>query len=197
MTDLKAVSHYLSMEIDIGEEKTTIWQSIYLSKVLKCFDCKNCKSCKILMKSDAASHIKLLTKEADKETTVYHQSAVGFLMWAVIMTHSDLAYSILILSRYLSNSEKKHLALLKNIFHYMSGTLDIDLIFMSEDTSDVIEFTDSDFTKAVNECKLTGDFMFMLAEGCISHQLKWQAVVALSSCESEYMIMSEAEKEVL
>ena len=72
MTDLEAVSHYLSMEVDVGEEKTTIWQSIYLSKVLKHFDCKDCKSCKISMNSGAASHIKLSTEEADKETIVYY-----------------------------------------------------------------------------------------------------------------------------
>ena len=113
------------------------------------------------------------------------------------MTHSDLMYSMLILSRYLSNSEKEHLALLKNVFCYMSGTLDIGLTFMSEDTSDIIGFTDSDFTGAVNECKSTGGFVFMLAGGCISHQSKWQAVVALLSCESKYMAMSETGKEAL
>ena len=80
MTDLKAVSHYLSIEIDIGKEKTTIQQSIYLSKVLKCFDYEDCKSCKILMNSGAASHIKSLTEEADKKTIIYYQSAVSFLM---------------------------------------------------------------------------------------------------------------------
>ena len=76
-------------------------------------------------------------------------------------------YMILKLSRYLSNSEKKHLALLKNIFYYMSDTLDIDFMFMSEDTSDIIEFTDSNFTRVVNKHKLTEDFMFMLAGDCI------------------------------
>ena len=169
MTDLEAVSHYLSIEVDIGEEKTTIQQSIYLSKVLKHFDCEDCKLCKILMNSGAVSHTKSSTEEANKETIVYYQSAVSSLMWAVMMTYSDLAYVMLILSRYLSNSEKKHLSLLKNVFCYVSDTLDIDLMFMSEDTSNIVEFTDSDFAEVVNECKLTGDFVFMLAEDCISH----------------------------
>ena len=197
MTDLGAVSHYLGMEVDVGEEKTTIRQSVYLSKVLKRFGCEDCKPCKIPMDPGAASHTELLTEEADKETIVYYQSAVGSLMWAVTMTHPDLAYAMLILSRYLSNPGKEHLALLKNVFRYVSGTLDVGLTFMSEDTSDVVGFTDSDFAGVVDGCKSTGGFAFMLAGGCISHQSKRQAVVALSLCESEYMAMSEAGKEAL
>ena len=90
----------------------------------------------------------------------------------MMMTHSDLVYMMSILSKYLSNSEKKHLALLKNIFYYVSDTLDISLMFMSEDTSNVVGFMISDFTEVVNECKLIKDFIFMLAGDYISHQLK-------------------------
>ena len=67
-------------------------------------------------------------------------------------------------------------------------------MFMNEAENDVIGYTDSDFAGAINGRKSMGGFAFMLAGGCISHQAKRQAVVALLSCGSKYMAMSEAGK---
>ena len=197
MTDLDEMSHYLDMEIDIDDGKTSIYQTNYLTNVLNYFRFNNCKSCKISMNSDTVNHIESFTEQADKETIVYYQSAIDFLMWAVMMTQPDLTYLMSILSCYLDNSDKEHLALLKTVFRYVSETLNIELTFTDNTTDDLIEYTDADFAEAIDDCKLTGDYMFMLVEECISHQAKHQTVVTLLSCESEYMTMSEADKETM
>ena len=113
------------------------------------------------------------------------------------MTQSDLIYSMLILSYYLDNSGKEHLALLKTVFKYISETLDVGLTFTDDTANDLIKYTDADFAEAIDSCKSTDDYVFMLAKECISHQTKHQTVVTLLSCESEYMMMSEADKEVM
>ena len=120
-------------------------------------------------------------------------------MWAVMITRPDLAYLMLILSQYLSNPGKEHVSLLTNVFCYISKTLDLELIFndTSKKINNVVDYTDADFADAVDEQRSTEDFIFMLAEECISHQSKQQAVVTLSTCESEYMRMSEAEKKAI
>ena len=102
-----------------------------------------------------------------------------------------------LLSHYLSNSEKKHILLLANVFYYVSETLNIGLTFSDDDSDKVIEYSDTNFTEAVDDKKLTEDFTFMLAGECISHQSKWQSVIALLMCKSEYMTMSEADKKVM
>ena len=109
----------------------------------------------------------------------------------------DLTFLIFLLSHYLSNLEKKHILLLANIFYYISGTQNIKLTFSDNDSDKVIKYSDTDFTEAVDDRKLTKDFVFMLAEECISHQSKWQSVVTLLICESEYMTMLEADKKVI
>ena len=80
MTDLDKMSHYLGMEIDISDGKTSICQTNYLMNVLNCFRFNNCKSCKISMNSGTVNHVKPFMKQADKETIVYYQLTVGFLM---------------------------------------------------------------------------------------------------------------------
>ena len=102
-----------------------------------------------------------------------------------------------ILSRYLSNPGTEHLELLKTVLRYVSGTTELGLTFTSKGNGDIVGYTDADFAGAIDGRKSTGGFAYMLAGGCISHQSKRQDVVALSSCESEYMAMSEAGKEAL
>ena len=74
-----------------------------------------------------------------------------------------------ILSYYLDNSDKEHLTLLKTVFKYVSETLNIELIFTDNITDDLIKYTNADFAKVIDSCKLTSDYMFMLAEEYISH----------------------------
>ena len=114
-----------------------------------------------------------------------------------MMTQFDLIYLISILSHYLDNSDKEHLALLKIVFRYISETLDIELTFINDTVDNLIRYTDADFAEVIDSCKLTSDYMFMLVRECISHQTKHQTVITLSSCELEYMMMSEADKEIM
>ena len=197
ITDLDKMSHYLDMEIDIDDGKTSIYQTNYLINILNHFKFNDCKSCKISMNSGTVNHVKLFTEQVDKETIVYYQSAVDFLMWAAMITESDLIYLMSILSCYLDNSGKEHLALLKTVFRYISETLDVELTFTDDAVNNLIRYTNADFVKVIDDCKLTGDYIFMLVRECISHQTKHQIVIALSLCESEYMTISEAGKEIM
>ena len=102
-----------------------------------------------------------------------------------------------ILSYYLDNSDKKHLALLKIVFRYISETLNVKLTFTNNTADNLIKYTDVNFAEAIDDCKLTGDYVFILAEEYISHQIKHQTIITLLSYQSEYMMMSEADKEIM
>ena len=104
---------------------------------------------------------------------------------------------MLILSCYLDNSGKEYLVLLKTVFRYVSEVLDVELIFTDNAADDLIRYTDADFAKAIDSCKLTSDYMFMLVREYILHQIKCQTVVTLSLYKSKYMTMSEADKEIM
>ena len=62
---------------------------------------------------------------------------------------------------------------------------------------DVIGYTDSDFAGSKTDRKSTGGYVFMLAGAAISHSSKLQSIVALSTCEAEYVAMCEAGKEAV
>ena len=90
------------------------------------------------MNLDTVNHIKLFIEQIDKDIIVYYQLTVNSLMWAVTITWSDLIYLISILSCYLDNSDKEHLALLKIVFRYILKTLDVELTFTDDAVNNLI-----------------------------------------------------------
>ena len=90
-----------------------------------------------------------------------------------MMTWFNLIYLISILSYYLDNSDKEHLALLKTVFKYVLEILDIELIFTNNAADDLIKYTNADFTEVIDSCKLTDNYVFMLVRECISYQTKY------------------------
>ena len=89
--------------------------------------------------------------------------------------------------------------LVKHVFRYVSGTLQLGLKFDGEaDTpDDMIRYTDSNFVGSKPDRKSTGGHVFMLAGAAISHSLKLQSIVALSTCEAEDLAMCEAGNEAV
>ena len=66
------------------------------------------------------------------------------------------------LSYYLDNSDKEHLALLKTVFKYISETLNVKLIFTNNTADNLIRYINADFAKVIDNYKLSNDYMFML-----------------------------------
>ena len=69
-----------------------------------------------------------------------------------------------ILSCYLDNSDKEHLALLKTVFRYISETLDIKLIFINNTANNLIKYTNVNFVRVINSHKLTDNYIFIFTE---------------------------------
>jgi hypothetical protein len=202
MTDLGQLSHYLGMEITITPGKLVLTQSTYLKKVLNQFGMEDCRPVSTPMEPEVANLLMPATDEADQATVKWYQQLIGSLMWPAVHTRPDLAYSVGVLSRYAHNPSPTHCALVKRVLRYIAGTINVGLTFKrSEDqqseNSDLTGYSDSDFAGLKDKRHSTGGYVFMLADGAISHSSKQQPTIALSSCEAEYMALSEAAKEAI
>ncbi|MCO5570951.1 hypothetical protein L7F22_024681 [Adiantum nelumboides] len=61
-------------------------------------------------------------EEKVKMEKIPYASAVGGLMYAMIATRSDIAFAVEIVSRYMSNPDKKHWETVKGILRYLKVT---------------------------------------------------------------------------
>jgi hypothetical protein len=141
-----------------------------------------------------------LTKIDSPEVDVQqYQRAVGALMYLMLGTRPDLAYTVAALGRHSACPGKEHERALDRAFRYLRATSHWKLVFQRGTPNGAIlkGFVDADWASDVNDRKSTSGFVFMLAGGAISWGSKKQSAVALSSTEAEYIAAAHAAKEVV
>lgn len=78
------------------------------------------------------------TYEHEKEEmgNIPYTSVVGSLMFIMVGTRLNLAYSVSLVSRLMSNLDKKHWVGIKWIIRYLKGIMNIRLIYRNDSTTD-------------------------------------------------------------
>ena len=122
-------------------------------------------------------------EEADKKT---YQSLIGSVMFLMLATRPDLAYSISSLSRYNANPKSAHLAAAKRILRYVKGTKEAGLT-LGGSSLELKGYADAAFADDDATGRSTCGYVFMLGNGAISWASKRQPLVALSTTEAEYI----------
>jgi hypothetical protein len=198
MTYLGPCGFYLGMAVtrDRSHRKIRLSQSGYIQKVLQDFGMEN--SAPVATPMEQGTHLVKAesTYEASKEFCLQYQSAVGALMYAMLGTCPDIAFSVSVISRYASNPTELHWSAVKRIMRYLRGTIDYHLTYKGN-LEALVEFTDSDWAADYNTRRSTSGYIFHLGSGAISWSSKRQATVALSTCEAEYVGQTNATKEAI
>jgi hypothetical protein len=132
---------------------------------------------------------------------VPYASVVGSLMYAMVCTRSDIAHAVGVLSRYMSKPEKEHWTAVKRVFRYLCGTASYGLCYEGrlglDRVVDIHGFVDADWAGDLDRRRSTSGYVFNLFGGAISWMSKRQAIVSLSTTESEYMAATHASKEAI
>jgi hypothetical protein len=201
MTDLRKLSHYLKMKIIISSDRDSIIlkQNTYMKKILTQFKMIDFNLDSTLMKTEVTNTLVSIDNMIDLLIVKWYQQIIKLLMWLAVHIRSNIIYSVRVLSRYSHNSFEIHCNLIKRILRYVVEIMNIDLIFRKNelDTNDLTSYNDFDFAELKNKIHSIKSYIFILIEKVISHSLKKQSIIALSSCEVEYMTLSKTEKEII
>ena len=65
--------------------------------------------------------------EANIEEITWYQAAIGLLLFLMLATRLDLVYSIIKLARYASNSSSIYANVVKRVFRYLKGFIDLGI----------------------------------------------------------------------
>ncbi|EHK62694.1 hypothetical protein M3S_J82 [Sorghum bicolor] len=87
-----------------------------------------------------------------------------------------------------------HWAAVKQILRYLSGTVNYGCIYKKLKTPEtsIIGYSDSDLAGDVDDRKSTSGSVFLLGNSLVTWSSQKQRVVALSSCEAEYIASANA-----
>ena len=198
MTDLGPCCYWLGMSITRNRQQRVLHlgQRAYLEKVVRDFGQWECKSTDTPM--EASSHLQKAPEgyQANAYDKQRYQQAVGSLMYAMLGTRPDIAFPVSAVSRYASNPTQAHWGAVKRILRYLRSTLDYQLTFQGT-IEDLTGYTDSDWAGDHDTRRSTAGFIFHIGSGAISWQSKRQPIVALSTCEAEYIGQTQAAKEAI
>ncbi|XP_039824776.1 secreted RxLR effector protein 161-like [Panicum virgatum] len=149
-----------------------------------------CNACDVPMQAKLK-----LSRDSDgpRVDATEYRSLVGSLRY-LVNTRPDLAFSVGYVSRFMEEPHEDHLAVVKHILRYIAGTRDWGLKYERKkgDQPALMGFSDNDLAGDIDSRKSTSSIIFFLGESPISWQSAKQKVVALSSCEAEYIAAATA-----
>jgi hypothetical protein len=191
MSDLGPLSYYLGIEVHQSKQGITISQGAYAEKVLEKAGLGDCNHCCTPM--EARLHLSKEGATPRVDDTVY-RSLIGSLRY-LVNTRPDLAYSVGYASRFMEKPREEHMNAVKRILRYVAGTKHWGVTFTADSGGAqpcLVGFSDSDMAGDPVDRKSTSGMIYFLSNNPITWQSSKQKVVALSSCEAEYIAASAA-----
>ncbi|KAF8783882.1 hypothetical protein HU200_000329 [Digitaria exilis] len=187
MSDLGLLTYYLGIE------------SAYARKLLERSGMKGCKASLTPMDEKLK-----LSKEssAPKVDATSYRSIVGGLRY-LEHTRPDISFIVGYVSRFMEDPREDHLATVKRLLRYVAGTIGYGLVYKQGrgeqlelqghgDPLELLGYSDSDMAGDVDGRRSTTGVIFFLGASPVTWLSHKQKVVALSTCEAEYIAASTA-----
>jgi hypothetical protein len=194
--DLGGVSKVLGIRITRDRRNKAIYldQEQYLDSVLKRFGItqgKHKKKCIPL-----ADYSQLRPTQPDDERTdiTEYQQIIGSLMYAMVHTRPDIAFTLGKLSQHMKDPADFHMEAVKNLMRYIRSTITHRMKYSKGVNPTLSLHSDADWAGQLVDRKSTSGSAGMLCNGVITWSSKVQRSVATSSTESEYLAMSMTAK---
>jgi len=219
VTDLGRAHNFLGIQIVQLPRQITLNHATYIQKVLERFNMANAYTASIPLKpgttleslTGTRTHIQDGTPEvedSDADETEY-RSMIGSLMYLILCTRPNIAFTVGALSRYNNSPKESHMEAAKHLLRYVKKTSHLGLRlapFAGKDLYPILN-SDADWAGDLDTRKGTGGYACVLTEerspgeksnwSAVSWSSKRQQTVALSSTEAEYMALTQAAEEAI
>lgn len=203
--DLGPVTKYTGFHIkrDRKNRRLFLSQSPYVSEILDEFAMSKCTPTSLPMDPKSSwNHLPSDTYLSQKEIKTY-QRLIGRLMYLMIGSRPDIAYSVTKLAQFSSKPTLRHWNGALRILRYLRLYNDVSLVLgptnaptIVSPATNLIGYFDASLMDCPTTRKSTGGYIFFLHGSCISWSSKKQGLVALSSTEAEFIAGTEAAREL-
>ena len=195
---------YVGIVVEKGKDGSmTLHQEPYHEKAIKKFLEDSAKPysvpgnpVKSLSKMDCP-----ITEEEKRKIDYPYMNATGTQLYSAICTRPDIFYQTINLAKFNSNPGQIHVEASKNLFRYIKGTKGEGIKFKKPKDFDgkveVKAFVDSDWAGCIDTRRSTIGFIVQIAGGPVSWKSKTMKTIAQSSCEAEFMGLTEVCKELM
>ena len=187
MKYLEDVSLILGIQVSRDRLKGTldINQGTYVNAILQRYGLNNSRSVSTPgSRKPLDLKVEALLEDVNKQL---YQEIVGSLIYLSTCTRWDIAYSVVQLTRAMSNPRDEHIIAAKRVLRHLEGTPDLYVRYWKDFT--LHGYSDASHSDDPNNYRSVSGYLYMFAGGPVTWSSKKQPVVAFSSCESEYIAL--------
>lgn len=195
MQNLGQIKHYLGMEITKDKDGNfELNQAMYIKKIASDFGLKDAKPAKTPMDSGYGKSNSSLPLESN----IKYRQLIGRLLYLSVNTRPDISASVSILAQKVSHPSIEDWNQLKRVVKYLKSTHQLKLKVSNLQSGDLslIGYADATWADDRIDRKSNSGRIIYFNGGTISWSCNKQNMVASSSCEAEFISISEASKEV-
>ena len=182
-TDCGLLNSYLSIQVVQEEDEIRMCQTRYAFKILDIFNMSDNNASKTLMECPLT--LNQNGERLEVESTLFKRIS-GCLRY-LTLTRPDLIYLVSYLSRFKSKPYSNHMTATKRILRYVKGTIDYGPKYKSYKVCKLIGYCENDYVGDLDDKKSTSGLIFFLRSKPIAWNCSKQKVIALSSCDAEYI----------
>lgn len=186
--DEGSVTRFLGINVSREGDKFHLDQSDYITKLSKLFHLEYTKPTKSPLPSGLSSdHTECIDKPS--------RSLIGSLMYIAVNTRPDIAAAVNLLARNVSQPTEGLWSNAKQILQFLISTQSKSLC-LGEHTSTILDaYSDSDFANDASRKSQSG-IIIRLYGSPVMWTSRRQEIIATSSCEAEYVALSQASRDV-
>jgi hypothetical protein len=186
---------FLGMEIVRDRQMHTLCltQVKYAKTILEKTGMSECKTKSTPMQVN--TRLSKYGKDTMADSGVYAE-VVGMLLYLSTCTRPDLAFSVGMLARFMSQPRQEHWTQVKGVLQYLRKTAGRGIMFGGAELK-LEAYCDSDFAADPDKRRSTGGYVVLLGGGAFSWASKLLPTVGASTMEVEYMAAAWLTKELL
>ena len=192
--DLGELKYFLGIEVRRNRKKKEmqIGQWKFVSELLAKTGMSDCRP----ISTPIEPHPFEISAVHGCDLKIGYRSIVGSLLYLAGISRPDISTAVGYAGRFQENPEAVHWKLLQRILRYLKGTEAIGLKFTSGEKIGQLEgFSDADFAEDKMERKSVTGYLFKVGNNSVVWKSVKQKLVTLSSCEAEYVALSQAVQE--
>ncbi|GAU50483.1 hypothetical protein TSUD_409690 [Trifolium subterraneum] len=180
------LSYFLGLQLDETTQGILLHQKKYVKELLLKFNMLGCNPAATPI--EVNPRLELDDTGENVNSTLYRQM-VGSLRY-LCNSRPDLSFAVGAVSRFVESPKQSHMVAVKRILRYVQGTMEFGVLFpnnISNSVNRLEGFSDSDWCGDHVDRRSTTGYIFKFLHAPISWCSKKQPVIALSSCEAEYI----------